>query len=196
VIAEDNRVFGMNDIEDARLLFLNNGLAFPKIPEGLSMRLQKRDRWIFSTRMVDVYPYDLRHYISEFVGSQVEDYVILSGSGHGINSYAIQYYIVYGPLGMFLHLGWGGVYMDKNLKAQKIRKCFSLADQIVWLVINKAGFEKRDRLTVVASDFYGSYWTLLKGGRQEQKANSRFPAGVLSGVLCWLETDQLRGPHC
>jgi hypothetical protein len=185
-MAEYNRVSVMDDVEEARRLFLNAGLAFPNIPEELAMRLQKRERWVFSTRMVEVWPYDLRHYISEFDESHVEDYVILSGSGHGVNSYAIQYYIVCGALGMFLHLGWDGVYMDNQLEAIKIRDCFSLADKIVLLAINNVRFKKGERLTVVASDFYGSYWTLSGGRPQKQEGESRGPAVVLNKVLLWL----------
>ena len=185
-MAEDNRVSVMNDIEEARRLFLNAGLAFPNIPEELAMRLQKRERWVFSTRMVEVVPYDLSHYICEFDGSHVEDYVILSGSGYGVNSYAVQYYIVCGALGMFLHLGWDGIYMDNQLEAIKIRDCFSLADEIVLKAKNNVRFEKGDRLTVVGSDSYGSYWTLLRGRRQKQEADSRIPAVVLNEVLLWL----------
>jgi hypothetical protein len=193
--AEDKQVSDMNGVEEAKQVFSNAGLAFPNIPEELAVRLEKKERWIFSTLKVEVYPYDLSHYISEFEESQVEDYAILSCSGHGVNSYAVQYYIVYGALGMFLHLGWGGVYMDNQLEATKIQGCFSLADEIVLLVKNEARFEKGDRLTVVASDFYGSYWTLLRGRRQKQEADSRIPAVVLNEVLHWLGTAQLRGNH-
>jgi hypothetical protein len=76
-------------------------------------------------------PYNLQHYIHEAESSLVNDYVILSHSGHGFNSYAIQYYLVRGSLRMFLHLGWGGAYADAEKDAATIRECFSLADPVV-----------------------------------------------------------------
>ena len=108
----------MSDIEKARRVFRKAGLAFPKIPDELATRLQERGDWVFSTREIDVSPYDLRHYVCEFAGPHVEDYVVLSHSGHGINSYAVQYYVVHGSLGVFLHLGWGGyeLFLEKRLQ--------------------------------------------------------------------------------
>lgn len=39
--------------------------------------------------------------------------------------------LVQGALHMFLHLGWGGVYMHAKAETAKIRDCFSMADQVV-----------------------------------------------------------------
>jgi hypothetical protein len=38
----------MSDIEKARRLFRDAGLAFPAIPEELAAQLRERDRWLFS----------------------------------------------------------------------------------------------------------------------------------------------------
>jgi len=121
----------MNDIEKAKQLFREAGLAFPTIPEELAARLKKHGKWLFATREIDISPYNLQHYVSEVDETHVEDYAVLSHSGHGVNSYALQYYLVYGPLRMFLHLGWGGVYMDAEAAAAKIRDCFSLAAEVI-----------------------------------------------------------------
>lgn len=91
-------------------------------------------------------------------GWGVEDYAVLSHAGHGVNSYAIQYYLVHGFLHMFLHLGWGGAYMDAEATAARIRDCFSLADQVVEATQGMPGFRAGERLIVVGSDFYGGYW--------------------------------------
>jgi hypothetical protein len=83
-----------------------------------------------------------------------------------VNSYAIQYYIVLGGLRMFLHLGWGGVYMDADAATSKIAECFSLADKVVAMAASRLGVD--DRLLLVGSDFYGSYW--LRPGQKRHKA--------------------------
>ena len=36
----------------------------------------------------------------------VADYLLLGHAGHGIQSYAIHYYVVRGPLALFLQIGW------------------------------------------------------------------------------------------
>jgi hypothetical protein len=161
----------LTDIENARHLFREAGLAFPTIPADLAARLKERDTWLFSTRDVDVSPYLLQHYIKEADEAAGEDYAILSHSGHGVNSYALQYYLVYGALRMFLHLGWGGAYMDATADAAKIGKCFLLADEIIAAGQNSEKFRAAGRLTIVCSDPRTDAFVVieLKKGRESDK---------------------------
>jgi hypothetical protein len=120
----------------------------------------------------------------------VDEYVVLAHAGHGVNSYAIQYYLVQGALAMFLHLRWGGVYSDAEADAAEIRDCLSLADEIVAAVRVTERLRPGDQLKVVAATFYGSYW--LPPGRKGQRNpgdNYKPPAVVLAEVLRWL-TDE------
>ena len=104
-----------------------------------------------------------------------------------MNSYAVQYYVVYGALRMFLHLGWGGVYMDARKAAAQIRDCFSLADDVIPAVQTVARLRLADRLTIVGSDFYGSYWSVP--GQRDRGEDTEFsPAEVLAEVLHWLRS--------
>ena len=177
----------MTDVEKARQLFRKSKLAFPTIPDKLAARLKELDKWLFSTRELQMDPYNLQHYVREVNKTHVEDYAVLSHSGHGVNSYAIQYYVVYGALRMFLHLGWGGVYMDARKARDQIRDCFSLADDIIPAVQTGARLRAGDRLTIVGSDFYGSYWS-VPGRRDREKAAKFSPAEVLGEVLQWLRS--------
>ena len=111
----------MSDIEKARRLFQESGLAFPTVPDSLAARLRERRRWLFSTRTLKTSPYDLDFYLHEG-DSAPAAYAVLAHSGHGVNSYAIQYYLVCGPLRLFLHLAWGGVYTDAAEAAARIAK--------------------------------------------------------------------------
>jgi hypothetical protein len=209
----------MSDIEKARHLFQKAGLAFPSIPEKLAVRLKEKGEWLFSTRKPQMSPYNLQYYVGECDGSvlmqcgpvlyerkttarRVADYALLCHSGHGINSYALQYYLVYGRLALFLHLGWGGVYMDAAESARQIRDCFALADAIVPTVQLSQQLPTCGRLTIVGSDFYGSYWALPGENRlaKEYKARQhtlpygmrgdepyKRPVEVLTDVLHWLK---------
>jgi hypothetical protein len=176
----------MTDIEKARQLFRDAGLACPTIPEELAVQLKELDRWLFSTRPIDNWPYNLQDYVHEVEGTQIKDYALLSHSGHGVNSYAIQYYLVRGSLRLFLHLGWGGAYMDAEESARTIRDCFSLADRIALAAQSAVKFQAEERLTVVGSDFYGSYW-LPPGENLRREATGRDgPLDVLTQALDWL----------
>jgi hypothetical protein len=75
----------MTDIEKARRLFQDAGLPFPTIPENLAAQLKEGGRWLFSTRPIEMSPYNLKHYVHEVEGSQANDYAVLSHSGHGVN---------------------------------------------------------------------------------------------------------------
>jgi len=181
----------MTDINKARDLFSSAGLAFPTLPEELAMKLKERDEWVFSTRPIRMWPYELDRYVHQSQRRQIRDYALLSHSGHGINSYAIQYYLVHGPLRMFLHLGWGGVYMDQKEEAVKIRACLLKADEVVQAMVQSAaGFHAGEHLTVVGSDFYGSYWIPPGPGGQRKKVHSNTqvesPLVALTEVLDWL----------
>ncbi len=150
-------------LEKAKRLFHKAGLSFPAIPEALAGRLEEMGQWLFSTRPVDNSPYCLQEYVREVEESQVEDYALLSHAGHGVNSYALHYYLVNGPLRMFLQLGWGGVYMDAEADAASIRDCFSMVDRIIQSAYR---FQAGERLTIVVSSFYGSF-LLLPGEKLE-----------------------------
>jgi len=87
------------------------------------------------------------------------------------------------PLRMFLHLGWDGVYMDAIEASAKIRESFSLADQIVPTVMVPGRLPVGDRLMIVGSDFYGSYWSAPGKSRSKERSGSKGPAEVLTEVL-------------
>jgi hypothetical protein len=192
----------VSDLEEARRLFQEAGLAFPEIPDEIAARLKKRKEWLFSTREVEVSPYSLQDYVREVERTPVEDYVILAHSGHGVNSYAIQYYLVRGALQMFLHLGWGGVYSNPERDALKIHHCFALADKIVRGVQNVGNIRASSTLRIVGSDFYGSYWLapgqggpgkMLESARRPDEGptvTEKDPTVTLTEALHWLERDR------
>jgi len=143
----------MSDIEKARHVFEKAGLAFPTIPEKLAEQLKEQSKWVFSTWPIDVWPYDLHYYVEEAEKSEVNDYAVLAYAGHGANSWAIHYYLVQDSLRMFLQLGWGGVYSNKDEDAALIRNCFSLADKIASVAKSVGPFQAGNHLTVVVSNF-------------------------------------------
>lgn len=175
----------MIDVDKARELFQGAGLAFPNIPEELARRLKEQDRWLFATREISMSAYNLQHYVGEV---DTKDYAILSHSGHGVNSYAIQYYLVYKALRMFLHLGWGGAYMDAKADATKIYESFALANEIIPMVQDVRAIPVGDQLTIVGSDFYGSYWSLPGRNRRDGPEGSKGPAVVLAEALRCLQS--------
>jgi hypothetical protein len=180
------------DIEKARQLFGDAGLAFPTIPQQFEARLKEQREWLFATREIKMSPYNVFHYVREAYETHAEDYVVLCHSGHGVNSYAVQYYLVLGALRMFLHLGWGGVYCDAKKDAALIHDCFSVADQIVPAAQSVGRFRPGERLLVVACDFYESFWMPPEDSRRledvgrDAATRHNKPLKVLEEVLHWV----------
>jgi len=174
----------MSDLDKARQLFQSSRLPFPEIPKELAVRLKERGEWLFSTREIEISPYDVERYVDEGEDASVEDYAILCHSGHGENSYAIHYYLAHGNLRMFLQLAWGGVHMDAQRAAADIGWCFGLADEIDWTMNAVPRPRLGPSLIIVGSDFHLSYWSAPGKARDDEEKS---PGQVLAEALQWLK---------
>jgi hypothetical protein len=176
----------MTDIDKARSTFQEAGLSFPKVPAPLDGELKEQSKWIFSTCKLKMSPYILDYFVEHDPNARVP-YVVLAHSGHGVNSYAIQYYLVTSPLRLFLHLGWGGAYNEAAADVAKIRECFALADEIVEIATGSERLANGEVFTVVASDLYRSYWYVGEKKEADNRSTDKRPSKVLNDVLSWLK---------
>ena len=112
-----------SDFERATSLLRNQGLNMPPIPASLRRRLVERGKWCFSTRPIPVSPYDLTHYVEEVRAGGIKDYALVAHAGHGINSYAIHYFLVERRCRVFLKIGWGGIYMNGKESTALVNDC-------------------------------------------------------------------------
>jgi hypothetical protein len=121
--------------------------------------LRKRERWCYATREVERWPYEIDAYADE-ARTDVPDYALVAHAGHGVNSYAIHYFLVRGPLGLFVQAPWGGVYTAEDEAVATMREYFDLAKTLVRAAGDGLSPGRAsDRLVVYVSDFYGSWWT-------------------------------------
>ena len=175
------------DIEKARQLFEKEGFDLPAIPVVFAKQIKQREKWLFSSRAIPKSPNYSSFYVDEVSNNEVGDYALISYSRNGANWMAIHYYLVFGPLRMFLELGRGGMYTDDAgdaIQVAKIRECLLLADKIVPATM--AMCKVNDRLTIFCSDFHGSYWVAPGQDAQEIERRCNYPKDVLSEVLEWL----------
>jgi hypothetical protein len=63
-------------------------------------------------------------YLSEALTGASPDYIAVSHAGHGVNSYALNYQIVDGPLILFAQAPWGGVYNDRGKDELRVAALF------------------------------------------------------------------------
>lgn len=177
----------MTGIEIARATFTDAGLLFPTIPESLAVRLKRENSWTFSTRGVPQVPYIVNYYAEELKRTDLEDYVLLAHSGHGLNSHAIQYYVVYGAVRVLLHHGWGGIFMDPEETTLRTNECLERVNRILELADAHPWCDSLGPLTVVATEFYGSSYKLPGEPAVESGRDGLAPDVALDLAISWLE---------
>jgi len=103
----------------------------PPVPEPLRPALRAPRPWCWTTRDIDpmrMYDFDPAFVTGVLAGGP--DYVAVSHAGHGINSYAINYHVVHGPLAVVMQVGWGGAYTDDAAAARRLgevwRRCAAM----------------------------------------------------------------------
>lgn len=177
-----------SDFEKAHKLFKEAGFDLPAIPDKLSVHLKQQTELDFSTRTLPKSVNYIDFYVDEANKCQVDDYLILSRAAWSPSVHTIHYFLVSGPLRMFLQLCWGGTYMtddDSAAQIKEIQECFSLADQIIPLAM--AVCKASDRLTIVTQTLGGNnFWVAPDQGSQGIKRRCNSPKDVLDEVLQYL----------
>jgi hypothetical protein len=142
-------------------LFGASGLGRPPVPSVLRESFRSRGEWFFASRdMEPGYMYGFREYPIEAVTADVGNYVAVSHAGHGINSYAITYHLIYGRLALFAQTSWGGVYADADADAaavaDQLDRCARLIEAYERYVTADLLPPAPARLVVIESDLGGS----------------------------------------
>lgn len=172
--------------------FTKAGLVLPPIPADLAPQLMKRSDWCFSTKPLERSPYGFEDFVQEGSQADVPDSLILAHAGHGANSYALSYYLIWKSLRLFLQVAWGGLYVEEDWARRQVNECFSLADSLVAAVDRAATaglFQSGDRLVVAVSSFYGGFW--CRPGEEPLSGRIRLTQdgsvqGLLKAALEWL----------
>ena len=135
-------------------------MAAPPIPSRFELSLQTLGPWWFATN--DVSPAAMYLFETDFLltllTGQLDEFVAVSHAGHGANSYALSYFLLDGPLALFLQTAWGGVYTDAEKAASAWRFLVSQVERLIRAAQSPTGVNARglhERLLVVNSDFRG-----------------------------------------
>lgn len=96
-----------------------------------------------------------------------EEYLLFGHAGHGINSYAIHYYLVRGSLRVCLQVSWGGVFSNDAEDALRVRNYFAALAPLVTAAERTArGRDATDGVPVVfvlLSDLAGYFECGVRG---------------------------------
>lgn len=114
-----------SDIEAARAIFSRNGLDFPDIPERFLADFRALDDASWGTSPHEYSLYNVDDFVREVALDETPDYCLIGFAGHGVNSWAVHYYLVDGPLAVFLQVPWGGAYMDAARAATDFKEALA-----------------------------------------------------------------------
>jgi hypothetical protein len=165
-------------VDTLRGRFHEEGLPEPPLPDELAASLREYGPWTFGTRPPPTSLYRLQSYLDEPAQSRADDYLLLGLAGHGLESQALHYYLVRGPLAVFVQSRWGTAYRLRADESEAIRRRFAGVARLLDATAEPAaGFE---RIRVVVSDFAGQRWDV--DGRRPEGAS----ADALGDALAWL----------
>jgi hypothetical protein len=179
----------------AQALFKREGLPPPPIPSPLASQVRLRSSWHFGTRTDTPRLYDYQWYVDEFKTTPVADYVQFGQDGHGFASYAVHYYLAYGPIALALQSTWGSGLTDPRAATRRISTLFASVAHFVALVEHRPAQVDR-RLLVALSDHSGVSLTWLYRDGQSIVSEDipvRREAGVFEQARARLNAPAMQG---
>jgi hypothetical protein len=142
----------MSGYEDMKRLFAAADLGVPPVPEALRPDVREVRPWTYATFDVaasDLYEFDSG--LQALLGQRDNDSFAVGHVGHGVNSYAIGYQVVWGPFIVALQLAWGGAYMDREETTDAVRRSFEAVGSL--LSVHPPSHVADGHLVVVSADF-------------------------------------------
>lgn len=160
-------------VDEARSLFEDEGLPLPPIPPELAPCVRRLGPWVYGTRaaapavadaMSEFVPLaGALYFLDTFVGELEAgasggpgDYLLLGHAGHGVESHAIHYYLVRGPLAIFLQLQWGTPDTDVDVAARTMAGHYAQVERLIAAVdeaVRQGRLQLPRRVAVCVSDF-------------------------------------------
>lgn len=177
-------------------MLAETGLSMPPMPADAEARLKERKDSYFSTRAFKESPVNLQHYVRKAIAGVSPDYVLVARVGQGTSPCAMHYFLVQGPLQVFLQLACGS-QAGRDGATLLLNECFSLVHELVAAmphVLRTGRLPGSGRLTVVASDRTESFWEMAGAGERAGQAarpagvkthEARTPRQVLEAALGW-----------
>jgi hypothetical protein len=172
------------------------GIAMPPLPDGAEARLKEREDACFSTRAFKESPLDLQHYVRKAIAGASPDYVLIARVPQGASSCVLHYFVVQGPLQVFLQLACGSA-AGRDRSTTSANECFRLAHELVAAVPRALGagrLSRSGRLTVVGSDLVESFWEIAAAGEHASQPGRpsrgktrdvRRPRQILEEAVRW-----------
>jgi len=148
-------------------------LPLPPIPARLVPQLRKVEEWVYSSRPLEWSPGDALFYLHEALRRRPPDYVLIAHAGVGLNGWALHYFLLYGPIAVFLQMPWGGARLESDVAVSQIGARFAA---VARLISSAPRVPAGERLVVSENLRHGVRW-------------ARGPSGGSYRDFDWYEAD-------
>ena len=173
------------DFARVEALLAESRVDMPPMPADAGTRLKEREEWCFCTRSFKVSPSELQHFVRKAIAGVSPDYVLIAQAGHGIGSSALYYFLVQGPLQLFLQIGWGGGSAERERSTALLNECFALAHRLVGAIpeaLRRGWLPRQGRITVVGSSPGESFWEVAAAGERASQPGGPPRGKTRSGI--------------
>ncbi|MFO1056680.1 MAG: hypothetical protein U1E53_06890 [Dongiaceae bacterium] len=177
---------GASSVIDAvRGVFAAEALPVPPLPVPLAGQLRRLDRETFGTRRPAAPLYDIAAHLE--AAAEPEESLLLGFDGHGVNSWAVHYYLSTPALLLLVQRPWGGAYMDAGGNRADIAETFAAIAALLDATAHAADrLPPGRRLAAIVSAFGPSQWAWLDGASFD---GASWQAGTPAAVIAAAEAE-------
>jgi hypothetical protein len=190
---------GRGDFGRVEAMLAEAGVRMPPMPADAESRLKEREEGCFSTRTFKVSPAELLHYVRKAIGGVSPDYALIAIARLADGGDGLHYYLVQGPLQLFLQLRWGTGPAERERAAAAVAECFALAHELVAVVpqsLRRGLLDRTGRITIVGTEVGEGFWEVARlEGRETRLWKPRSkgrvshkPREILEEALVWCRT--------
>lgn len=170
----------MNPLISCMSFFKEQKLETPFIPEKEKPQITCIQEGVYGSKTPTQSLYDLTAFVQEVVTKPCKDYILLGLAGHGVKSRAIHYYVVKGPIAVFIQLKYG----NEQETRERIDGILYGVERMLKSVVEDKKLPEGKRLLVIQSDFNASGWGWVIGQPKEIDRSTWHTEGsILQGAI-------------
>jgi len=148
----------------ASLLYREAGLRLPPVPRELAPRLQELTEWQFRSDAVELT--DHAGFLAAARDPAAPAQIGFGHVGYGITNWWLCYWLIRGPLAVYLRHSFGGVCNDHEARLGIINPTVEQVEQLIVFAdagCRAARIASGRRLVLAIDDLRGSGWEIAGG---------------------------------
>ncbi|WP_299734880.1 hypothetical protein [uncultured Endozoicomonas sp.] len=183
-----------NTVAGIEELLLSQEMPLPPIPREMSDKLCCISNSQYYSNRTDIpSPWRIQWFMEEFMSKPVEDYLVVGYAGHGVESYALHYYLVTSNLAVFFQIAaetpYRGIPAENSDILEKQYRLISSLEIAIEQAKLSGLFDETSRLVISKPLFMMPRWG-VQNKEKNTVDNWEFANAPLVGAATWL-ADQI-----